>query len=232
MKVSLIQHIKKEWFRYGFETLAVIVGILAAFALDNWNDERQLKARSRIYTEKLIEDLVTDTMNINDLIARCKRWQMSVDSYFTFFDQGGNDLDVLLDSASNVFPMLFRYLPVNYTFTDMQSSGNTNLLNEAQRKALIELSNEQEYLQIIIEKVITDIKSEMRERNHYLDGDRSPRDFYSVISIQQDVNDKVRGLKYQHNVLSLFGDLYDEMFEWGDNIKEYSRNCIELLSEE
>ena len=36
--MRIFKHLKPEWFRYGFETLAVIVGILAAFAFDNWND--------------------------------------------------------------------------------------------------------------------------------------------------------------------------------------------------
>ena len=34
--MRIFKHLRSDWFRYGFETLAVIVGILAAFALENW----------------------------------------------------------------------------------------------------------------------------------------------------------------------------------------------------
>ena len=37
------EHIKSDWFRYGFETLAVIVGILSAFALESWRDTQVKK---------------------------------------------------------------------------------------------------------------------------------------------------------------------------------------------
>lgn len=36
--MKIIEHLKSDWFRYGFETQAVIVGILSAFALENWRD--------------------------------------------------------------------------------------------------------------------------------------------------------------------------------------------------
>lgn len=36
-QMRVFKHLRTDWFRYGFETLAVVVGILAAFALENWN---------------------------------------------------------------------------------------------------------------------------------------------------------------------------------------------------
>lgn len=227
--MKIIKHLKSDWFRYGFETIAVVVGILVAFALENWNDERKSKVQSKIYAEKLIEDLAADTLNINDLITRCVRRNAEIDSYFSFFDQGDHDLDVLLDSAINVRRNLFRYLPINYTFRDMQSSGNTNILNEEQRKSLIVLSGTQELLQIIIEKIIADIRLGYYEKNKFLDSDLSELDFYEGISIEQEVNERVQGLRLQHNVLTLNHDLNKEMIKMGEDIKEQSRKCIELL---
>ena len=39
--MKILKHLRSDWFRYGFETLAVVVGILIAFALDNWNEHRK-----------------------------------------------------------------------------------------------------------------------------------------------------------------------------------------------
>ncbi len=33
--MRVFKHLRTDWFRYGFETIAVVVGILVAFALDN-----------------------------------------------------------------------------------------------------------------------------------------------------------------------------------------------------
>ena len=41
--MKILKHLKADWFKYGFETMAVVVGILVAFALDNWNEDRKLQ---------------------------------------------------------------------------------------------------------------------------------------------------------------------------------------------
>ncbi len=33
---SIIRYLKNNWLKYGFETAAIIVGILGAFALSTW----------------------------------------------------------------------------------------------------------------------------------------------------------------------------------------------------
>ena len=38
---KILNHIRKNWIRHGFETLVVTVGILGAFTLNNWNEDRK-----------------------------------------------------------------------------------------------------------------------------------------------------------------------------------------------
>ena len=58
--MKAFSHLRSDWFRYGFETLAVIVGILIAFGLENWNQER--KEKKVVYTllEEMVENLNSD----------------------------------------------------------------------------------------------------------------------------------------------------------------------------
>jgi len=37
----IIEHLKDNWIRHGFETLVVTVGIMVAFGLNNWNENRK-----------------------------------------------------------------------------------------------------------------------------------------------------------------------------------------------
>ena len=39
--MKIIKGFKGNWIRHGFETLYVIVGILVAFSLDDWNESRK-----------------------------------------------------------------------------------------------------------------------------------------------------------------------------------------------
>jgi hypothetical protein len=40
--MKIFKHLRSEWFRYGFETLAVVIGILAAFALVHSEAEKEI----------------------------------------------------------------------------------------------------------------------------------------------------------------------------------------------
>jgi hypothetical protein len=221
-----------KYFKYAIgEIVLVVIGILIALQINNWNEERKYNLKAKVYAEKLINDLISDTLNINIHISRGENYQKSINKYFKFFDEGNHSINVLIDSAMNVNYGFFRYLPINYTFKDMQSTGNSSLLTEEQRKILIELTNTQEFLQIIFEKTISNLFSETRERNKYLDSDMSSSDFYKTLSITQKEESKVKGLKHQHEMLSINYDLHVSMKFFGSRIKEQSKEAILLLQE-
>ncbi len=39
----IIRELKHNWIKYGFETVAILIGILGAITLENWNENRQDK---------------------------------------------------------------------------------------------------------------------------------------------------------------------------------------------
>lgn len=229
--MKIFKHLKTDWFRYGFETIAVVVGILVAFALDSWNENRLTDKQLNTYTEKLINDLVTDTLNINTLIGTSRAMQVDIEHYFSYFDSGDIPLQNLLDSSKNVRPSFFRYFPINYTLIDMQSSGKIELLNEDLRKSLIELSNAQEFLTIIIEKTIEDIKMQQNEMRKYFDSDLSDSDFFEKLGWPQEDQLKRQGLLHRHSELSQFHSLAYYMDLHGARIKDLTKQCLELSSQ-
>ena len=58
--MKILKHLRSDWFHYGFETLAVVVGILIAFALDNWNEDRKNEATEKEYITRLTYELKSD----------------------------------------------------------------------------------------------------------------------------------------------------------------------------
>ena len=47
---KIINHLKENWIRHGFETLVVAVGILVAFTLNNWNEGRKTTLEDKRYS--------------------------------------------------------------------------------------------------------------------------------------------------------------------------------------
>jgi hypothetical protein len=55
--MRVFKHLRSDWFRYGFETLAVIVGIMIAFALESWGDTQKVKKEEHEILVNLLNDL-------------------------------------------------------------------------------------------------------------------------------------------------------------------------------
>ena len=60
---KIINHLKEEWYKYGLETLVVVVGILVAFSLNNWNESRKSnisELKSLIEINASLKDIETN----------------------------------------------------------------------------------------------------------------------------------------------------------------------------
>ena len=71
--MRIIKHLRSDWFRYGFESLAVIVGILVAFSLENWRETRNVQKERIQIIHSLRAELALDTILLNRYIERTKR---------------------------------------------------------------------------------------------------------------------------------------------------------------
>jgi len=216
-----------KYLKYALGEIAlVVIGILIALSINNWNEDRKTKLRSQVYINKLVNDLKIDTLNINALIKKGNANKVKVMNYFSYFNQGNIPLKKLIDSCKTVNPLYMRYIPVNHTFLDMQSSGNTSLLNDSQHNALIELSSDYEQLQIIIEKIINSSIHEIDERNRHLG---YPDDFFEKLGKTASEDNKLQWLIHQHLSFNKIIQLYDYIERRGLRIKEKSEETILIL---
>ena len=65
---KIIKHLKENWIRHGFETLVVVVGVLIAFTLNNWNESRRNDEEARQLIRALSSDLALDTTLLHNWI--------------------------------------------------------------------------------------------------------------------------------------------------------------------
>jgi len=200
-----------KYFKYAIgEIILVVIGILIALSINNWNEGRKEKLLASTYRIKIINDLETDLTNIDSLLTIGKRNEKAVKSYFNYFEnQDPVNIQKLIDSCSKISDEIFkyRYTPNNHTFKDLLTSGNSTLLNEDQKSALVNLSNSQKYFLIVFEKVISSIIESERNVKTYIDSDLSPSNFFEKIKKKQNNDNLVQGLLYQHNSLTSYSEL-------------------------
>ncbi|MBC2840082.1 DUF6090 family protein [Robiginitalea sp. SC105] len=215
------------------EILLVVIGILIALQIDNWNEGRKSDISAGAYRDRLISDIVQDTTNIKIAMELRRKTIANIQSYYRFFDSNRVSIEENLDISSKVDIELNRYFPVNYTFEDMKSSGNMNLLNEEQQHIMSELSQAQERAQLVAEKLMTVFFHEANEEQKYLGNWRpNKKDFYEAIGMKKDPEAMAQGLLHRQNKFNSLASYHVVMIETHNQIIEKSKDAIRILQGE
>ncbi len=48
---KFFRHLKENWIKYGFETFSILIGIIGALTIDNWNEERKERIKEHVILE-------------------------------------------------------------------------------------------------------------------------------------------------------------------------------------
>jgi len=119
-----------DWFAVIVEVLVVAIGLLLAFQLDRWREERQERVQERVYVERLTTDVTTDVPAIEYAI-QLQTLRLAL-------------IDLLIDvardpQAAAEDPVLFlgaisqsayTYTPTltSHTFENLRATGDLQLL--------------------------------------------------------------------------------------------------------
>ena len=150
---------KMNWKKYGFEFLSIFIAVIAAFALNNWNEVRK---NNRIENKILIEILHGLEKDINDVkenkgghnagIAACRYWRNLI-----------NNEEVNLDSLSRYYHTLTRdYISIQNIsgYESLKSKGLELVKDDSLRFEIITLY-EYDY------NVLKKLEEEYQEMQYY-----------------------------------------------------------------
>jgi hypothetical protein len=130
---KIINHLRENWIKYGFETFAILIGILGALSFENLNEDR----KERTLRTQLINDLKLELeagkINVNEKIYQLETI-IKDNSTFRKLVGFSND-SVTVDSLKTLAKSLFRGGPFELTLTsydEAKSSGRLSLLKNKQ----------------------------------------------------------------------------------------------------
>jgi hypothetical protein len=209
------------------EIVLVVLGILIALQINNWNEGRKTQLTAQVYINGIINDLESDIQNLEALIKRGIDYKENIENYLTYFNQGNVPIDKLIEKSKGVEAFYLIYDPVNNTSLDMQSSGNTKLLNVTQRNALIDLSSAQERLMNIIEKIVNSTISEDDKKMQYLG---YPDNFFEKTGKTNSEENKLHGLLHINLMFNRKSQLYVYLETFGKGIIKKSKKTISILN--
>jgi len=117
------------------EIILVVIGILIALSINNWNENRKLQILEAGYYCKLLEDLNQDVIQIaQHLEANDERILNSNKLIQLLQQESPSQAEVILTMRDAVAKTTFTFKPSLAAFEDLKSSGNLSVLKDLKLK--------------------------------------------------------------------------------------------------
>ncbi|WP_298553506.1 DUF6090 family protein [uncultured Algibacter sp.] len=131
-----------KYFKYAIgEIILVVIGILIALQINNWNENNKLEVKKQDYYQQLLEDLKKDKEFSVKTIELLNKRRKEYESYQKeFYSSNLTLIDVyekLLNLNINSRPIIFN----SNTMESLQNSGEISLIPSDIRNKLIDLKN-------------------------------------------------------------------------------------------
>lgn len=141
---KIISHLKGNWIKYVFETAVVVIGILGAYSLNDWNEQRNLNIKQTLFLESIASDLSKDTLQLSSAINSYKRNIEIMRNYLNRIYFNGT-IDTVIQIARFEWspPYSGSYTFNNSTFQSLVSSGDIGLLDNVLINKLMDLDKTQ-----------------------------------------------------------------------------------------
>ncbi|MAN60208.1 MAG: hypothetical protein CMC08_10270 [Flavobacteriaceae bacterium] len=141
------------------EIVLVVIGILIALQINNWNENRKVEAIKRTNYLNLLQDLKTDSIHIHQKLEELNYGISLYDDYITTYKTPNLTMNDVLDNQNKLDFITTTIRFENSTITSLENTGDIKLIPSELRKKLTELKRNQDYL----------VESNNQWNTHYFD---------------------------------------------------------------
>lgn len=143
-----------KYFAYAIgEIILVVVGILLALQINNWNEERKEQRYEKFLLQEIATNLEADGAQIDAILRQRRKSQVSIVRMHQYLNEG----DIVKDTLSYDLGQLFtfeRYYPIRTAYELAKSNG----LRVSDQRLRSSIANYYEYEQPSVLTSIKDIE--------------------------------------------------------------------------
>ena len=144
-----------KYTRYAIgEIVLVVIGILIALSINNWNENKKIKQTEVFVLQEVLSNLNEDALILNDIINQRKKAKISVAKMLIYSQEELIDKDTLEKDLIN-FLTFERYFPINNAYEILKSKG----LQLSNNSLTTKISRYYDYEQRKINRSIVDIEN-------------------------------------------------------------------------
>jgi len=121
-----------KYFKYAIgEIILVVIGILIALQINNWNEHRKENKLEQDYYCKLLEDAQQDLVQVKYQIINTNKRIAASNNVIQMLQSENPKLDTLMSETLKALSLItYTIRPNNAAFEDLKSSGNLNVLKD------------------------------------------------------------------------------------------------------
>ncbi len=148
--INFLRHIRKrhilegktsKYLRYGIgEIILVVIGILIALQINNWNENQKFEKQEFQYLSRLIKENEKDVLSFKMEIERLGSYNAKIKVFCEALKNKRCPDSLLLEHASQymIYGSLYpNFNPSLSTYRDLSSTGNLNLIRDTELRDLI-----------------------------------------------------------------------------------------------
>lgn len=116
------------------EILLVVVGILVALQINNWNEQKKLRQLETVYLNRLMNDLDHDLTNIDNVNESIGQHQAIIKRFIRAMNstQEKDSLQITLTTFFEKGWIMFEFVPSKNTYIDLAQTGNMKVINNTE----------------------------------------------------------------------------------------------------
>ena len=146
-----------KYWRYALgEILLVVIGILIALQINNWNEDKKARATELYVLQEILNNLNEDAVILDDIILHRTQTKLAIANMQNYLNHQTIDKDTLERDLVN-FLTFERYFPINHAYEVLKSKG-LRLTNNA---LTTKISRYYDYEQKKMNSSIVDIETAM-----------------------------------------------------------------------
>ena len=136
-----------KYFKYAIgEIILVVIGILIALQINNWNENNKLESKKQDYYLQLLDDLNSDKIAAKQAIVKSDNYLNEFEAYTSAFYEDILTPIQVYETISKLNMILTRITFNSSTIESLQNSGDIGLIPSTIRNKLIDLRGQQNLL--------------------------------------------------------------------------------------
>ena len=135
-----------KYFKYAIgEIVLVVIGILIALSINNWNEKQKSDVKTQDYYVQLLDDLNSDKLFAEQIIEKFNNYLKLYEEYTSTYNKGELIPTAVYEQISKL-PVQTTAITFNSsTIESLQNSGDVGLIPSIIRNRLIDLRRQQDH---------------------------------------------------------------------------------------